>query len=51
MCYVRNEEVEWCKMKETIKSLGNEKGHTYLGMLQFDSVKSKETKDMITKKY
>ena len=34
---------------ETIKSL--EKGHKYLGMLQFDSVKNKEMKDMITKEY
>ena len=36
---------------ETIKSLENEKGYKYLGVLQFDSVKSKEMKNVITKKY
>lgn len=34
---------------ETIKSLKDEKG--YLGVLQFDSMKSKEMTDMITKEY
>lgn len=34
---------------EKIKSLKDEKG--YLGVLQFDSMKSKEMTDMITKEY
>ena len=36
---------------ETIKSLENEKGYKYMGILQFDSVKSKEMKDSITYEY
>ena len=34
-----------------IKSLKDEEGCEYLGVLQFDCVKSKEMKDMITKEY
>ena len=34
-----------------MKSLEDEKGYKYLGVLQFDSVKSEEMKYMITKKY
>ena len=37
--------------EETIKSLNDEKGYKYLGVLQFDSVKNKEIKTMITKVY
>ena len=33
---------------ETIKSLEDEKEYKYLGVPQFDSVNSKEMKDMIT---
>ena len=36
---------------ETIKSLEHEKGYKYLGVLHFESVKSKLMKDMITKEY
>ena len=35
----------------TIKSLEDENWYKHLGLLQFDSVKSKEMKDMITKEY
>ena len=37
--------------EETIKLLNDEKGHKYLAVLQFDSVKNKEIKTMITKVY
>ena len=36
---------------EKIKSLEDKKGYKSLGVLQFDSVKSKKMKDMITKEY
>ena len=36
---------------ETIKSLKDGKGYQYLGVLLFNSVKSKEIKDIITKDY
>ena len=36
---------------DTIKSLEDEKGYKYLGVLQFDSVKRKEIKDMKVKEY
>ena len=38
-------------MIERRKSLEDEKRQKYMGVLQFDYVKSKEMKDMITKKY
>ena len=38
-------------MIEWRKSLEDEKRHKYMGVLQFDYLKSKEMKDMITKKY
>ena len=47
---VQNEGIE-LPDGEKIKSLENEKGQKDLGMLQFDSVKSKEIKDMITNEY
>ena len=38
-------------MEKTIKSLGRQKEYKYLGVLQFDSVKNKEMKDMIANIY
>ena len=55
MCYVRNEKKSICASKgmelpngEPIKSLEDEKEYKYLGVPRFDSVSSKEMKDMIT---
>ena len=47
---VQSEEIELLSW-ETIKSLEDEKGYKYVGVLQFDSVKCKEMKDIITKEY
>ena len=47
---VQSEEIELLS-GETIKSLEDEKGYKYVGVLQFDSVKCKEMKDIITKEY
>ena len=47
---VQNEGIE-LPNGETIKSLEDKKRCKYLGVLQFDSVESKEMKDMITREY
>ena len=47
---VQNERIE-LPSGETIKLLQDEKGYKYLGVLKFDSVKSKEMKYMIKKEY
>ena len=58
VCYVRKERGKVVQSERIelpdggkIKSLEKEKGYKYFGMLQFDSVKSKEMKDMRTKEY